>query len=93
MPDVIDLDQMVDKMSGLIYAFYIDFFAYFGQQIVSSINSYDAFCKKHKTTPITMYKVAIQAFLSKNGYGILPKQHTHDISANQMSIFDVVEDS
>lgn len=52
----------------------------------------DAFCKKHKTTPITMYKIAIQTFLSKNGYGILPKQHAHDISANQMSIFDVVEE-
>lgn len=40
-----------------------------------------------------MYKIAIQTFLSKNGYGTLPKQSTHDISANQMSIFDVVEES
>ena len=48
MHDVIGLDQMVDKMSGLIYAFYIDFFAYFGQQIVNSINKYDAFCKKYE---------------------------------------------
>ncbi|MDY0103587.1 MAG: hypothetical protein RBS07_11690 [Lentimicrobium sp.] len=53
----------------------------------------DAFCKKYKTTPVTMYKIAIQTFLSKNGYGTLPKQSTHDISANQMSIFDVVEES
>jgi hypothetical protein len=52
----------------------------------------DAFCKKHKTTPITMYKMAIQAFLTKNGYGTLPKSPTHDVSKNQMSIFDVVEE-
>ena len=48
MPETVDLAQMVNEMSGLIYAFYIDFFAFFGQQIVNNINKYDAFCKKHK---------------------------------------------
>ena len=52
----------------------------------------DAFCKKYNTTPVTMYKIAIQTFLSKNGYGTLPKAHDHGISSNQMSIFDVVEE-
>lgn len=52
----------------------------------------DAFCKDYKTTPVTMYKTAIQTFLSKKGYGILPKHHEDKVDANQMSIFDVVEE-
>ncbi|MBW6492163.1 MAG: hypothetical protein K0B15_13330 [Lentimicrobium sp.] len=52
----------------------------------------DAFCKKYNTTPVTMYKIAIQTFLSKNGYGTLPKHHDQGIPGNQMTIFDVVED-
>lgn len=52
----------------------------------------DAFCKEHKTTPITLYKTAIQTFLSRNGYGTLPKQTENRVDANQMSIFDVVDE-
>ena len=52
----------------------------------------DAFCKEHKTTPVSMYKTAIQTFLSKNGYGIMPRHHEDKVAANQMSIFDLVEE-
>ena len=52
----------------------------------------DAFCKKYQTTPVRMYKIAIQTFLSKNGYGTLPKQHEGKVADNQMSIFDLVEE-
>lgn len=52
----------------------------------------DAFCKDYKTTPITMYKTAIQTFLSKKGYGIMPKHHEDKVDVNQMSIFDLVDE-
>ena len=52
----------------------------------------DAFCKEYQTTPITMYKAAIQTFLAKKGYGILPRHHEDKVDANQMSIFDLVEE-
>ena len=52
----------------------------------------DAFCKEYQTTPITMYKTAIQTFLSKKGYGTLPRHHEDKVAANQMSIFDLVEE-
>lgn len=51
----------------------------------------DAFCIKHETSPVNMYKKAIMLYLSNNGYGI----HKHPepvIGPNQMSIFDFVED-
>jgi len=51
----------------------------------------DAFCKKHGTTPINMYKKAILLYLTNNGYGS-HKHPEHTISENQMSIFDFVED-
>lgn len=53
----------------------------------------DAFCRKFNTTPVTMYKTAIKTFLSKNGYGLLPKHNEQGIPGNQMTIFDVMEDS
>ncbi|PKP01048.1 MAG: hypothetical protein CVU14_06010 [Bacteroidetes bacterium HGW-Bacteroidetes-9] len=51
----------------------------------------DAFCRKHKTTPVNMYKKAILLYLSNNGYGA-HRQAEPSISEKQMSIFDFVED-
>lgn len=51
----------------------------------------DAYCLKHDTTPVNMYKKAILLYLTNNGYG----SHRHPepaVSENQMSIFDFVED-
>lgn len=53
----------------------------------------DAFCRKYKTTPVSMYKKAINIFLAKNGYGTLPKEAEHIIPDNQMSIFDLMEEA
>jgi hypothetical protein len=52
----------------------------------------DAFCKKHNTTPIHMYKQAIMHYLTSNGFGAVRSHSEPEISANQMSIFDIVED-
>jgi len=51
----------------------------------------DAFCKKHGTSPVNMYKKAIMLYLTNNGYGN-QKHFEHVIGPNQMSIFDFVED-
>ncbi len=51
----------------------------------------DAYCRKHETTPIRMYKKAIMLYLTNNGYGdkyvVEP-----DTPANQLSIFDLIEE-
>lgn len=48
----------------------------------------DAYCRKHGTTPVRLYKKAIMHFLAQNGYNEhyqLPEQ-----AKNQMSIFDLI---
>lgn len=47
MGNEIDLPKMVNNMSSLILALYIDFFSYFGTQIMDGIKIYGEFCRKH----------------------------------------------
>lgn len=54
--DQIDLTAFVDEMSSLIFAFYIDFFSYFAQDIVSGINIYGEFCKKYDVRVPVIFK-------------------------------------
>ncbi|HLN53064.1 MAG TPA: hypothetical protein VK212_05105 [Lentimicrobium sp.] len=49
----------------------------------------DAYCRRHGTTPVRLYKKAIMQFLSQNGYN----EHYQSIAeqaVNQMSIFDLI---
>lgn len=49
----------------------------------------DAYCKKHDTTPIRLYKRAIMHYLTTNGYG--DNYHLEPEPAkNQMTIFDLI---
>jgi len=50
MDDEIDLPSMVNTMSGLIIALYINFFTYFGDQIINGIKEYEDCCRKHSVT-------------------------------------------
>lgn len=50
MEDEIDLPGMVNEMSGMIMMLYLDFFAYFGEQITKAINKYSEFCRKHSVS-------------------------------------------
>ena len=54
--DQIDLTAFVDEMSSLIFAFYIDFFSHFAQDIVSGINIYGKFCKKYNVRVPVIFK-------------------------------------
>lgn len=56
LDDQIDLTAFVDEMSSLIFAFYIDFFSYFAQDIVSGINVYGEFCKKYDVRVPVIFK-------------------------------------
>ncbi len=56
LDDQIDLTAFVDEMSSMIFAFYIDFFRHFAQDIVSGINIYGEFCKKHNVRVPVIFK-------------------------------------
>lgn len=56
MPDNIDLVKMVDDMSSLIYALYLDFYYIFSQEIVDSVKAYAAFCDKYKVESPVIFK-------------------------------------
>lgn len=53
----------------------------------------DAFCRKHSTSAVNMYKKAIMLYLTNNGYGNHKQHNEQVIGPNQMSIFDFVEDT
>ncbi len=52
----------------------------------------DAYCRKHSTTPIRMYKKAIMLYLSNNGYGD-KYLFEADPPSNQLSIFDIISET
>lgn len=47
MGDEIDLPSLVDNMSSLIYALYLDFFRHFASIIIDGINAYGEFCRRY----------------------------------------------
>ena len=56
MDDIIDLPGLVDNMSGMIYALYIDFFSYFANNILDGINTYGTFCRKYDVKVPVIFK-------------------------------------
>ncbi|MFA6949358.1 MAG: hypothetical protein WCQ70_01615 [Lentimicrobiaceae bacterium] len=51
----------------------------------------DAYCRKHHTTPIHLYKKAIMLYLTRNGYG--SDTHLDPVpDKNQLTIFDFLEE-
>lgn len=49
----------------------------------------DAYCRKHNTTPVRMYKKAIMHFLTNKGYGDTYHLEPEPVK-NQMTIFDLI---
>ena len=47
MPDEIDLPAMVENMSSMIYALYMNFFTYFAPEIELGLRIYGKFCRDH----------------------------------------------
>ena len=56
MDKEINLPSMVDGMSSLILALYIDFFYHFGKGITDGIATYSKFCRKYDVQQPVIYK-------------------------------------
>lgn len=56
MTDIIDLPALVDNMSAMIYALYIDFFSYFAKDILDGIDVYGEFCRKYNVKMPIIFK-------------------------------------
>ena len=72
MPDEVDLPGMVDNMSSIIYALYIDFFRYFGAEIVAGIKIYGEFCRKYDVEHPIIFKAQDPESLEGGHYQPLP---------------------
>lgn len=57
MGEQIDLPALVDNMSAMIYAFYIDFFSHFAKDITDGITTYGEFCRKHGVRVPVIFKM------------------------------------
>ena len=57
MNNQIDLPSLVDNMSSLICAFYIDFFSHFAKTIVDGIAIYGDFCRKYDVKVPVIFKI------------------------------------
>lgn len=56
MPEYIDLPGMVDEMSSLIHALYLQFFYYVASDIFSGYNTYQEFLKKYSVQCPVIFK-------------------------------------
>lgn len=56
MPEYVDLPGMVDRMSSLIYALYLQFFYYVASDAFSGYNTYQEFLKKHSVRCPVIFK-------------------------------------
>lgn len=72
MPDEVDLPGMVDDMSSIIYALYIDYFRYFSTEIVEGIRIYGEFCRKYDVTYPIIFKTLDPKKVEGGHYQPLP---------------------
>lgn len=72
MEEQIDLPSLVDKMSSLIYAFYIDFFSHFAKDINDGITTYGEFCRKYNVRVPVIMKMKNKEQLSGSHFQPFP---------------------
>ncbi|MBR6517862.1 MAG: hypothetical protein IKT40_13600 [Bacilli bacterium] len=65
MNEQVDLPSLVDNMSSLIYAFYIDFFSHFTNIIIDGIGIYSEFCRKYDVKVPVIIKIADEKELNE----------------------------
>ena len=65
MNEQVDLPSLVDNMSSLIYAFYIDFFSHFTNIIIDGIGIYSEFCRKYDVKVPVIIKIADEKKLNE----------------------------
>jgi hypothetical protein len=87
MPEFIDLPGMVDEMSSLIYALYLEFFYYLAGDIMSDYKNYIEFLDRHKVNcPVIL---EVEAKITKEDGFVCPSMHPLPIE-KMMEIFRVM---
>lgn len=72
MDEIVNLPVLVDKMSSLIYALYIDFFSYFATEIINGIETYGDFCRRYNVKAPVIFKTENKDVLTGNHMQPLP---------------------
>ena len=72
MESQIDLPSLVDNMSGMIYAFYIDFFRHFANDITDGIKTYGEFCRKYDVRVPVIFKLKSKEIVEGSHFQPLP---------------------
>lgn len=78
MEDEIDLPAMVDEMGGIIYALYIDFFRYFGDEIIDAMERFSKFCEKYDVKHPIIMKLPKKGSFEGASLMPLPIEHLFD---------------
>ena len=72
MDEIVNLPVLVDNMSSLIYALYIDFFSYFATEIIKGIETYGDFCRRYDVKNPVIFKTENKDKLTRNHIQPLP---------------------
>lgn len=72
MGEQIDLPALVDNMSAMIYAFYIDFFSHFAKDILDGIATYGEFCRKYDVRVPVIFKMKNREQVAGSQFQPLP---------------------
>lgn len=72
MDEIVNLPVLVDNMSSLIYALYIDFFSYFATEIIKGIETYGDFCRRYDVKNPVIFKTENKDKLTGNHIQPLP---------------------
>jgi len=72
MDEQIDLPSLVDDMSSMIYAFYIDFFSHFAEDIIAGIETYGEFCRKYDVRVPVIFKMKNRQQVAGSHFQPLP---------------------
>ncbi len=72
MESEIDLPTLVDDMSAMILALYINFYTFFIDEIIKSINKVDLFLKEQKVKEPVIFKLVDKRNISSANMSILP---------------------
>lgn len=72
MGEQIDLPALVDNMSAMIYAFYIDFFSHFAKDITDGITTYGEFCRKYGVRVPVIFKMENREQVAGSHFQPLP---------------------
>ena len=87
MPEFIDLPGMVDEMSSLIYALYLQFFYYLAKDIISDYEHYKQFISKHNVKhPVILHT---KEMVSKENGFVSPSMQPLPIN-EMMELFKVL---